>query len=138
MNGGVEPKSLRVGMKLHLPAGARTAADVSKKSADVVKKQGADKRESAARPSSADVAPAQPASTKTYVVRSGDSLRQIAEARLGDGRRWQEIAKLNPGVDPKRLRVGQSLKLPAESTRSLVAQAAVPSSTSNSEKPRVR
>jgi len=48
----------------------------------------------------------------SYVVRSGDSLWKIAQSVLGDGERWREIAKLNPGLDAGRLAVGRSIVLP--------------------------
>lgn len=37
-------------------------------------------------------------SAPTYVVQDGDSLWRIAEAELGQGERWQEIAELNYGI----------------------------------------
>ncbi|MGW2260263.1 LysM peptidoglycan-binding domain-containing protein [Streptomyces sp. NPDC001780] len=48
----------------------------------------------------------------TYTARAGDTLWSIAASKLGDGNRWQEIAKLNGLKDPSALRVGQKLKLP--------------------------
>lgn len=49
-----------------------------------------------------------------YVVRDGDSLWTIAVAKLGDGSRYRDIAKLNAAVleDEDRLTVGMRLKLP--------------------------
>ncbi|MYS84178.1 LysM peptidoglycan-binding domain-containing protein [Embleya scabrispora] len=38
-----------------------------------------------------------PAAGPTHTVQRGDSLWTIAEERLGDGKRWTEIAKLNDG-----------------------------------------
>jgi hypothetical protein len=59
-----------------------------------------------------------PASTNTaataYVVQPGETLSGIANQKLGDAARWREIAALNPGVDPDRLKVGQRLVLPKE------------------------
>lgn len=52
------------------------------------------------------------AATGPYVVRAGDTLAAIAARRLGDFRRWNEIADLNGIRDPRRLKVGQELKLP--------------------------
>jgi len=46
----------------------------------------------------------------TYRVQSGDTLSRIG-ARFGVP--WQEILKANPGLDPKRLRVGQEIYIPA-------------------------
>jgi tetratricopeptide (TPR) repeat protein len=49
-------------------------------------------------------------STHTYVVKSGDSLYSIA--RKG-GFKLEALLAANPGLDPKRLRVGQGLNLPS-------------------------
>ena len=53
-------------------------------------------------------------SSKTYTVKSGDSLIRIAKRELGDGSRWQEIFKLNKATlkSPDAIKVGQTLKLP--------------------------
>ncbi len=51
---------------------------------------------------------------RTYVVREGDSLSTLALSHLGSSRRWPEIKRLNPGVDPKRLRPGMELKFPTK------------------------
>lgn len=48
----------------------------------------------------------------TYTVRRGDTLWMIAASKLGDGNRWQEIAKLNALKWPDDLTPGQILKLP--------------------------
>ena len=50
---------------------------------------------------------------RAYVVRSGDTLGEIAQRELGSASRWTEIRDLNPGLDPRRLAVGQRLSLPA-------------------------
>src|SRR5207237_10705062 len=67
-----------------------------------------------AAPPSARVAPAQALSGKltVVIVKPGDSLWKFAASRLGDGRRWQELLSLNPGLgDPKVLKVGSELVL---------------------------
>ncbi len=53
--------------------------------------------------------------SRVYVVREGDSLWQIAADKLGDGSRYNEIAKLNGDVidDEDTLTVGMRLKMPA-------------------------
>jgi len=47
-----------------------------------------------------------------YVVKSGDSLWEIAKATLGDATRWTEIAALNGLTKGSVLALGQELKLP--------------------------
>lgn len=54
-----------------------------------------------------------PVAVRLYFVKSGDTLSKIAQALLGDYRRWQEIAKLNGIRDPRTLRVGSRLKIPS-------------------------
>lgn len=55
-----------------------------------------------------------PVATRSYTVVAGDTLWGIAAHELGKGGRWQEIADLNPDVDPDELQPGQKLKLPAK------------------------
>jgi nucleoid-associated protein YgaU len=55
-------------------------------------------------------------STTEYVVQKGDSLASIAQKHLGNSSRWTEIQSLNGGIQPKALRVGAKLKLPATTT----------------------
>lgn len=61
------------------------------------------------------IAPA-PTAAPTYTVRSGDYLAKIAANQLGNSRKWKEIFELNRALlndDPKRLKVGMKLVLPA-------------------------
>jgi hypothetical protein len=66
-----------------------------------------------------------PRSVRTYVVRPGDSLWSIAEAKLGDPYRWTDIWRLNRGREvgdgerlsrPGFIRPGWTLVLPGEKT----------------------
>ena len=45
-------------------------------------------------------------------MRDGDTLSGIAEEWFGDANKWDLIARANPGIDPDRLRIGQTLRLP--------------------------
>lgn len=52
-----------------------------------------------------------------YAVATGDDLWSVAEHLLGDGRRWRELARLNPELlsDPMaQLTAGTSLRIPAD------------------------
>lgn len=136
LNGGIQPKSLRVGTKLKLP-GTITAKTGIQKSAP--------KADSPAQKKAAPAASESAQSGAVYVVRAGDTLRTIAEKKLGNGDRWKEIVAANPGLDPQKLAVGKSLKLPAgaareaRESRPLVAAATGPArSSGTSGKPHVR
>lgn len=48
---------------------------------------------------------------KTYTVKKGDTLWNIAKKELGDGTRYKEIAKLNNIANPNKIYPGQILKL---------------------------
>ena len=50
--------------------------------------------------------------THTYIIQPGDTLMAIAARFYGDASRWSAIAEANPEADPRRLRVGQEIKLP--------------------------
>lgn len=51
-------------------------------------------------------------SGRTYTVRAGDTLVAIAARLLGSSTRWQELGRLNGVRDPRKLRIGQVLRLP--------------------------
>ncbi len=59
--------------------------------------------------------PSTPASNSTgaYTVKPGDTFTKIAKTQFGDGNRWRELQALNPGIDPRMLKVGMTLKLPS-------------------------
>jgi cell wall-associated NlpC family hydrolase len=61
--------------------------------------------------------PAKPTGTSdcgyfTHVVKEGDTLWALASRHLGSGYRWTEIQALNGGIDPRKLRIGMTLKIP--------------------------
>ncbi|MEZ6192873.1 MAG: LysM peptidoglycan-binding domain-containing protein [Phycisphaerales bacterium] len=89
------PQSLRVGMKLKLPGGSSAITQASNTSGN----------SATARATT---------STKTYTVRPGDNLTQIAERTLRDGDKWKLIFEANRDKlkSPDRLVVGQELKIP--------------------------
>jgi LysM repeat protein len=47
-----------------------------------------------------------------YLVQKGDTLYKIAVRECGSASKVKEIIKLNPNVDPRKLMVGQRLRLP--------------------------
>ena len=54
------------------------------------------------------------ARTRRYEIQIGDSLDSIARNHLGRSTRWRDIKALNPGLDEKRLRPGQSILIPVK------------------------
>jgi LysM repeat protein len=48
----------------------------------------------------------------TYTIQRGDTLIAIAGRFYGDASQWSVIARANPKADPRRLRIGQEIKLP--------------------------
>jgi hypothetical protein len=57
-------------------------------------------------------APAAHADVRTYTVKRGDTLWDIAEKFYGDGQQWQKIAKASGLKEADDLAVGQRLRLP--------------------------
>jgi nucleoid-associated protein YgaU len=64
------------------------------------------------------VTPPSAAAASEYTVKTGDTLEGIARAQLGDGQKWRSIVEINPGLDPKALKIGQKIKMPAGGTAS--------------------
>ena len=61
------------------------------------------------------------------VVRRGDTLTEIARRELGDPDRWQEILRLNHGLDPNNMQTGTELRIPvALGKPPVLEQAATP------------
>ncbi len=60
--------------------------------------------------------PAKPApgvrGESTHTIAKGDTLWSLAERYLGSGKRWKEIVAANPGLDPQKLHVGQTIVIP--------------------------
>jgi len=78
-------------------------------------------------PAPAVVSNPTPAPTeRSYTIQEGDTFSLIAQDFYGEEKHWVAIAQANPLVDPKRLKVGQVIKLPdlAEFDRQRDAQLA--------------
>ncbi|MCW8130346.1 MAG: LysM peptidoglycan-binding domain-containing protein [Planctomycetota bacterium] len=100
-NPGVDPNRLKIGQKLKVPA------------IQGVEAQPVTASSTAAVPSPAPGVPAGAATT--YTVKNGDTLAAIAKNQLGSSgpKTIQKILDANPGTDPRRLKVGAILKIPA-------------------------
>lgn len=103
-NPGLDPARLHVGRKLRIPgAGSGTSAGAVPATASTTGAESKPAAREAAAPAKGG---------KTWKVGPGESLWRIAEKALGDGKRWREIAALNPKVNPDRLSAGTVLVLP--------------------------
>jgi nucleoid-associated protein YgaU len=54
-------------------------------------------------------------STRTYTVKSGDTLSGIAESEMGDAKRWPELYEANKdavGKNPDLIHPGLELRIP--------------------------
>jgi len=115
-----DPRQLRIGMKLTLPSPLPPAAspivEEPRPTTLMARTQSPPAATGDATPTSTEHAPVD-SKTRTYNVQPGDSFYSIAESTLGNGTRWKELLELNKklvGNDPKRLRVGMTLALPAK------------------------
>jgi len=107
-NTGLDPGKLQVGKSIQIPGTQLAASTRSPASASAAPK-------TASKDKDKDKVAA-PAGQKTWTVGKGENLWKIAERALGDGKRWKEIAALNPRANPDRLVLGQVLTLPAASS----------------------
>jgi len=89
------PEGLRVGMKLRLPGSN-------------------DRPQAAGAATTGGTTSTHSSSGKTYTVRAGDNLTQIAQRTMGNGDKWREVYQANRDTlkSPDRLVVGQELKIP--------------------------
>ncbi len=51
-----------------------------------------------------------------YIVRKGDTLSSISRRLYGSARMIHALERANPGLDPRRMRVGQKIRLPRHSS----------------------
>lgn len=58
--------------------------------------------------------PPEPAAAKEYTIKAGDTFASIAARTLGSADKWHEIAQANPRVDPTKLKVGMTIRLPGK------------------------
>lgn len=92
-NPTLEPRRLKIGERVNLPGSGASATDAS---------SGAAEGEATASGSS-------------YTIRAGDTLYAIAQEQSIS---LAALREANPGVNPRRLRIGQSLMLPASASSS--------------------
>lgn len=107
--------SLRPGVKIKIPAGEK----IGIKNAKALPKDNA-KPKNEVKPTKPDANPtkigetriAEGKTSRTYTVKKGDTLSEIAMNQLGTMKRANEIVKLNNLQDAGDIRVGMTLKMP--------------------------
>ncbi len=103
---------VRAGVKLAIPLEVAVAATAPEAGKPAGKPATTPTRPTS--PSTPKADEKKPASkSRTYVVKRGDSLGEIAQRELGSARRWQEIVKLNGIEDPDHVPAGVTLRLPS-------------------------
>lgn len=74
-----------------------------------------------------------PPEFRDYVIRPGDTLESIARSLWGDSGLWPAIARSNPLKDPRRLAVGETIRVPVDPEniqgRVVAGEGAAPAST---------
>ena len=51
---------------------------------------------------------------RNYEIQLSETFRSIAARELGSANQWNEIKKLNPDLDPKKLKPGMKIRMPAK------------------------
>ncbi|HEX6135007.1 MAG TPA: D-alanyl-D-alanine carboxypeptidase/D-alanyl-D-alanine-endopeptidase [Longimicrobiales bacterium] len=92
-NPGVNPRRIRVGQSVRIPVPGASATV----------------GQAPPRAAPAEVVPAQTAAERTHTIRSGDTLDAIAR-RYGTS--VSALQSANPGLDPRRLMPGQTVRIP--------------------------
>jgi nucleoid-associated protein YgaU len=57
----------------------------------------------------------------THVVTKGETFASIAKSELGSAGKWEMIAKANPNVNEKALKIGTKLRIPSAASGTLAA-----------------
>jgi phage tail protein X len=49
---------------------------------------------------------------RSYRIAAGDTLARVAQRLYGNAGKWRDLVKANPGLDPRRLKVGATIAVP--------------------------
>jgi LysM repeat protein len=61
-------------------------------------------------------------SEKTHVIAKNETLAEISQKYFGTAKNWKKIVEANPGLDPRSMKVGQKITIPALSTSAAPAE----------------
>jgi nucleoid-associated protein YgaU len=116
-NPGLDPRRLKVTARIRIPgqgrAGGGATGPVSGTPPVLPPRTFAEPRPNPAD-GPTEVQPAPAGSPGREVeVRAGDTLYEISRRELGDPNLYYKLIEANPGIDPKRLRKGMKIRLPA-------------------------
>jgi len=89
LNKGVNPAKLQIGQKLTLPGRSELGGSSKTVNKDVAR-----------------------GAYRTYTVSKGDTFDKIARVELGSIKRVRELRAMNSSIDPRRIQIGQVIKLP--------------------------
>ena len=51
-------------------------------------------------------------SARHHTISRGETLWSVALLHYGNGQRWRDIQEANPGIEPRKLRIGQEIVVP--------------------------
>ena len=116
-NPGLNPRRLKEGSEIVIPSGSTVAAappatQFPRPNTLLDPGHGPTVPEKAS-PSPAP-APAPAGSFREVEVRSGDTLYEISRRELGNPDLYFKIIQANPGIDPKRIKPGQKVRIPVD------------------------
>ena len=118
LNGIDDPNRIRVGQELRLNEPGAPAADSPAE----------DPEESPAE----EATPPRARVIETYRIQSGDTLSKVAKDH---GMTLKALEAANPGIDPRRLRVGQEIRLVPATSNEPAPEAPAPSGEAPAEAP---
>jgi nucleoid-associated protein YgaU len=125
-NGIDDPNALKVGQRLMVPMAAGAIAPTVTQSPAMVAARpapavlqappapaaGTIKRESVSADTEDGDASYYGQAGGTYTIQKGDTMAKIAKKTLGSTKRWRELARANPKLNPNKLIVGHTIVIP--------------------------
>jgi len=106
-NSKIDPEHITIGTTILIPKNLlHTSKPMPKDFVEAVAKRHRDEKAKAAK------APPKPSYYHHRVKYSGETLSIIAKWYTGDAENWQALTKANPKLNPKRINVGDKIRIP--------------------------